>query len=54
MAATEASKETWCDANIHRVAGEIVLLSGEPDTGKAEAYFGRALAAARPACGLGR
>jgi len=47
MAATEASKETWCDADIHRVAGEIVLLSGEPGTAKAEAYFERALAVAR-------
>ena len=47
MAAIEATKESWCDANIHRLAGEIVLLSGEPDTAKAEAYFERALAVAR-------
>jgi predicted ATPase len=47
MAASESSKETWCDADVHRVAGEIVLLSGEPDTAKAEAYFERALAVAR-------
>jgi class 3 adenylate cyclase/predicted ATPase len=47
MAAIEETKETWCDADIHRVAGEIVLLSGEPDTAKAEAYFERALAVAR-------
>ena len=47
MAASEASKETWCDADIHRVAGEIVLLSGEPDTLKVEAHFERALAVAR-------
>jgi predicted ATPase len=45
MAASEASKETWCDADIHPLAGEIVLLSGEP--AKAEAYFERALAVAR-------
>lgn len=47
MAASKTSKETWCDADLHRVAGEIVLLSGEPDTAKAEAYFERALAIAR-------
>ena len=47
MAASEASKESWCDADIHRIAGEIVLLSGDPDTAKAEAYFERALAIAR-------
>jgi class 3 adenylate cyclase/predicted ATPase len=47
MMASEEAKETWCDADIHRVAGEIVLLSGEPDTAKAEAYFERALAVAR-------
>jgi predicted ATPase len=47
MAASEASKESWYDADIHRLAGDIVLLSGEPDTTKAEAHFGRALALAR-------
>ena len=47
MAVTEASKETWCDAEIHRMAGKIVLLSDEPDLGEAEAHFERALAVAR-------
>ena len=47
LAASEASKESWCDADIHRLAGEIVLLSGEPDAAKAEAYFEHALAIAR-------
>ena len=47
MAASEASKESWCDADIHRLAGDIVLLSGDPDAAKAEAYFERALAIAR-------
>jgi predicted ATPase/class 3 adenylate cyclase len=47
MAASEASKESWYDADIHRLAGEIVLLSGEPDTTKGEAHFERALALAR-------
>ena len=47
MAASETTKESWCDADIHRLAGDIVLLSGEPDAAKAEAYFERALAIAR-------
>ena len=46
-AATEASKETWCDADIHRLAGDIVLMSTKPDVAKAQAYFERALAIAR-------
>ena len=35
------------EADIHRIAGEIALLSPEQDTAKAEAYFERALAVAR-------
>jgi predicted ATPase len=47
MTAIETTKEKWCEAEVHRVAGEIALLSQEPDTAKAEAYFERALALAR-------
>jgi class 3 adenylate cyclase/predicted ATPase len=47
MAAVETAKERWCEAEVHRIAGEIVLLSPEPDVAKAEAYFERALAVAR-------
>jgi len=47
MTAVEATKETWCEADIHRTAGEIALTSPEPDAAKAEAYFERALAIAR-------
>jgi predicted ATPase len=47
MTAVEITKEKWCEAEVHRVAGEIALLSQEPDTAKAEAYFERALAVAR-------
>jgi class 3 adenylate cyclase/predicted ATPase len=47
MAASASSKESWCDADIHRLAGDIVLLSGEADTAKAEAHFERALLIAR-------
>jgi len=47
MMVMENTKETWCEAEIHRMAGEIALLSGEPDAAKAQAYFERALAVAR-------
>ena len=36
-----------CEADVHRVAGEIALKSPSPDAAKAEAYFERALAVAR-------
>jgi predicted ATPase len=47
MAAVKTTKERWCEADIHRTAGEIALLSPKPDTAKAEGYFDRALAVAR-------
>jgi predicted ATPase len=43
----ERSKERWCEAEAHRIAGEIALKSLAPDPEKAEAYFERALAVAR-------
>ncbi|MBV8421384.1 MAG: hypothetical protein JOZ26_15350 [Hyphomicrobiales bacterium] len=47
MAATEKARERWCEAEVNRVAGEIALLSPEPDLAKAEADFERARAVAR-------
>ena len=47
MVAVETAKERWCEAEVNRIAGEIVLLSLEPDAAKAEAHFERALAIAR-------
>src|SRR3954465_13998121 len=41
--AIDASSERWCEAEVHRVAGEIALMSPEPETAKAEAYFIRSL-----------
>jgi predicted ATPase len=46
MMAVETTKETWCAADFHRMAGEIALLSSEPNAEKAEAHFERALAIA--------
>ena len=44
MSAIETTKEGWCEAEVNRIAGEIALMSPEPDAGKAERYFERALA----------
>ncbi len=46
MTAIEATRETWCEAEVNRIAGEITLLSPKPNATKAEAYFERALAVA--------
>src|SRR5260370_40807446 len=47
MTAVETTKEKWCEADIHRTAGEIALMLPEPDAAKAEAHFERAIAIAR-------
>jgi predicted ATPase len=47
MTAVETTKETWCEAEIYRIAGDIALMSPERDAAKAQAYFERALAVAR-------
>ena len=36
MAAVETAKERWCEAEVNRIAGEIALLSPEPDAARAE------------------
>ena len=47
LKAVEITGETWCESDIHRIAGEIALLAPAPDAGKAKAHFDRALAVAR-------
>ena len=47
MTAVETTKETWYEAEINRVAGEIALLGTEPDAAKAGDYFASALKIAR-------
>jgi predicted ATPase len=47
MMAVETTKETWCAADLHRMAGEIALKSPTPNAARAEAYFERALTVAR-------
>ena len=43
----ETTKETWWEAEVHRTAGEIMLLAPEPDAAKAETYFNQALSVSR-------
>jgi predicted ATPase len=47
LTAIEATKERWFEAEVHRVAGDIALMSPRLDAAKAVAYFERALAIAR-------
>jgi len=47
MTAVETTKERWWEADVHRTAGEIALMSPQPDAARAEAHFERALAVAR-------
>jgi predicted ATPase len=47
ITAVETTKEKWYEAEVHRIAGEIALMSPERDAAKAEGHFERALAVAR-------
>lgn len=47
ITAVETTKETWYEAEVHRIAGDIALMSPGQDAVKAEACFERALAVAR-------
>ena len=43
----EKTKERFWEAEVHRIGGEIALMSDDPDAAKAEDYFERALDVAR-------
>jgi predicted ATPase len=47
LTAIDTTKERWFEAEVNRVAGEVVRRSLEWDAAKVEAYFERALALAR-------
>jgi predicted ATPase len=47
FAAAESTKERWFEPEVHRIAGEIELLSPERDVTRAEGLFQRALEIAR-------
>jgi predicted ATPase len=46
-ASVETTQATWCEPEVHRIAGEIALLSPRRDPSRAEASFERAIAIAR-------
>jgi predicted ATPase len=47
VTAIEATGERWCEAEVHRLAGELALTSPESHETKVQAYFEHALALAR-------
>ena len=47
MTAMQETRERWCEAEAHRVAGEIALKSPQRDAAKAQAYFEHSLSVAR-------
>ena len=47
MTAAETTKDKWCEAEVHRTAGEIALMGPQSDASKAQAHFERAIAIAR-------
>jgi class 3 adenylate cyclase/predicted ATPase len=47
MTDVETTNERWCEAEVSRMAGEIALMSDQPDAARAEAHFQRALVVAR-------
>jgi predicted ATPase len=47
LTAIDTTKERWFEAEVNRVAGEVVRRSPESEAAKAESYFDRALAVAR-------
>jgi predicted ATPase len=47
MTGSQTAKERWCQADIHRTAGEFALMLPEPDAAKAKAHFEQALTIAR-------
>jgi predicted ATPase/class 3 adenylate cyclase len=47
MTTLETTKETWFEAEVHRMAGKITLKMPERNAARAQAYFERALSVAR-------
>ena len=47
ISAMETTGERWCEADVHRRAGEIELMAPAPDAAKAEAFFERSRIVAR-------
>ena len=43
----ETTNERWSEAEVHRITGEVILMSPDRNVAKAEDYFERALTVAR-------
>jgi len=43
----ENTKQTWCEAEVHRIEGEVALLGSHRAVAKAQECFERALSVAR-------
>jgi predicted ATPase len=43
----KTTNERWSEAEVHRIAGEVALMSPDRNAATAEDYFGRSLAVAR-------
>ena len=43
----QTTNERWSEAEVHRITGEVVLISPDRNAAKAEDYFERALTVAR-------
>ena len=47
MTAMHTTRERWCEAEVHRLAGEIALRLPQRDVAKVEAHFEHSLTVAR-------
>ena len=47
MSMMDATNERWWEADVHRIAGDIALMSQQPNRPKVETHFEHALAVAR-------
>jgi predicted ATPase len=47
MTVIETTKERWCEAEVHRIAGEIALMSPQSNLAQAKTSFEQALTIAR-------
>ena len=47
IAVMETTNEKWCDPQVHQLAGEIALMTPDPDNAKVESHFQRAITLAQ-------
>jgi predicted ATPase len=47
LTAMATTKETWQESDLYRIAGDLALMSPEPDAAMAQVHYDRALPLAR-------